>query len=155
LIFNEEYAIESLWHEIMHNRARFPAPTNEFQRNVHELLNQFLARHTYKSFLQSLGGVSKHFDEILKNGYGYQEWIRNLRYALERLELKENIYELFEIHTSLLPGEKVEKILEFFATSRFVSDVDEAKRILQRIVRRTEEEFREYLDLFIELKTSR
>jgi len=64
-------------------------------------------------------------------------------------------YELFEIHTTLSPGEKVKKILEFFATSRFVSDVDEAERILLRIVDRTEEEFREYLDLFIELKTNR
>jgi len=85
LSFEEEYAIESLWHEVCHNRATqyrvrpdARGPAGDI-RVCMEALNQLVARHTYPSFMVKLGGTATRFEEILANGYGYSTWVRNLR----------------------------------------------------------------------------
>ena len=88
---NEEYSIEILWHEILHNKSLNTAvlPPIEavdvgFTRCVAETVNQLVARHSYGDFLEQLGGKMQHSDWILKNGYGYNATVKNLRLLLER-----------------------------------------------------------------------
>jgi len=91
LTFNEEYAVESLWHEICHNRATKIAPVSRSssQQINMETLNQFVARHTYPKFMETLGGEVRYADEILEKGYGYGTWVKNFRALLRKLNLKE------------------------------------------------------------------
>jgi hypothetical protein len=94
---NEEYSIEVLWHEILHNKSKntvnLPATTvinMGFQRVVAETVNQLVARHTYPDFLSKLGGKAIHKDWILANGYGYSATVNNLRRLLSALNINES-----------------------------------------------------------------
>lgn len=93
---NEEYSIEILWHEILHNKSLNTAvlPPIEavdvgFTRCVAETINQLVARHSYGDFLEQLGGKMQHSDWVLKNGYGYNATVRNLRYLLKHAGIDE------------------------------------------------------------------
>jgi hypothetical protein len=93
---NEEYSIEVLWHEILHNKSKNTAilpPIDAidvgFQRMVAETVNQLVARHTYPDFLSKLGGTAAHKDWILSNGYGYSATVNNLRSLLSTLNINE------------------------------------------------------------------
>jgi hypothetical protein len=96
---NEEYSIEVLWHEILHNKSEntvdLPATTvinMGFQRVVAETVNQLVARHTYPDFLSKLGGTAVHKDWILANGYGYSATVNNLRSLLSKLNINEQTF---------------------------------------------------------------
>jgi SPP1 gp7 family putative phage head morphogenesis protein len=91
LDFNQEYSIEALWHEVLHNRARgrVPLPARSFDRVVMETLNQFTARHTYPEFLSALGGLESMGPRVLVEGYGYGDWIRNFRIILKASGIQE------------------------------------------------------------------
>jgi len=100
LDFHEEYAVESLWHEITHNRQ---TPTNAggqatVSRRMMETVTQWVARRTYPRFMEKLGGKAVHQEKILKDGYGYHLWIRNFDRLRESLGVKddENALNYFE-----------------------------------------------------------
>ena len=91
LTFNEEYAFESLWHELTHNRQK-PGDLggkNSPELRMMEIFTQWTARRTYPRLLESLGGKAVHQKEILKKGYGYGLWIRNFDRLLDVLEIRE------------------------------------------------------------------
>lgn len=91
LTFNEEYAFESLWHELTHNRQK-PGNLGEKdspQRRVMEIFTQWTARRTYPRLLESLGGKAAHQTAILKKGYGYGRRIQNFDRLLDVLRIKE------------------------------------------------------------------
>lgn len=87
----EEYSIEALWHEVLHQRAkgRVQLPAQSHKRVMMETMNQFVARHTYPSFLRSLGGYESHGAEILNNGFGYATYINNFRAILKSAGIDE------------------------------------------------------------------
>lgn len=91
LDWGEEYALESLWHEITHNRqkagnlGRGDTP----ERRAMEIFTQWTARRTYPQFLESLGGKAEHQADILKNGFGYGTRIKNFDRLLEVLKVRE------------------------------------------------------------------
>jgi hypothetical protein len=96
---HEEYSIEVLWHEILHNKTKntvilppIAAVNVGFQRVVAETVNQLVARHTYPDFLSELGGKSVHQDWVLKNGYGYSDTVNNLRKLLSTLNIDEDVF---------------------------------------------------------------
>lgn len=90
MTFKQEYAFESLWHEILHAKTKTPpiklSPVGV--KNM-ETINQFCARHTYPDFIKKIGGKATHQDEILDNGYGYREWINEFRSKLKAYEIDE------------------------------------------------------------------
>lgn len=91
LTFNEEYACESLWHELTHNRQK-PGRISRKEVSllrVMEIITQWTARRTYPRLLESLGGKAAHQKEILKKGYGYGLWIRNFDRLLDVLKIRE------------------------------------------------------------------
>jgi hypothetical protein len=83
LTFNQEYAFESLWHEILHAKTQTKYyRLSALQREHMETVNQFVARHTYPDFIKAFGGQAEHQAEILDKGYGYGTWISNFRKKL-------------------------------------------------------------------------
>lgn len=94
----EEYSIEILWHEILHNKSKNTAVLPEinsplgFTRTVAETINQLVARHTYPKFLKKLGGAAKNFDWIMQNGYGYNYTVQNLRVLLQKANINETTF---------------------------------------------------------------
>jgi len=93
LTFNNEYAVESLYHEILHNKAikyeALPPIDFGYQRASMEVVNQFVARNDYPQFIERLGGKSYHQAKVLSEGLGYQHWIDNFRYLTGKLKLDE------------------------------------------------------------------
>ena len=85
LSFKQEYAVESMWHEILHAKTKSPpyGRMSPAETRSMETLNQFTARHTYDQFLERLGGKAAHKEAILEKGYGYGSWITEFRDKLK------------------------------------------------------------------------
>lgn len=92
LTFNEEYAIESLWHETVHNRQipTYAGGERTVTRRMMETVTQWVARRTYPRFVESLGGTAAHQKAIIKGGYGYGSWIRNFDKLREALGIADD-----------------------------------------------------------------
>lgn len=92
LTWNEEYACESLWHEITHNRQkRVPLGRNSAASRYMETVTQWTARRSYHEMLESLGGKAAHQADIKKNGLGYGSWLKNFDRLLEVLGVDEAV----------------------------------------------------------------
>ncbi len=77
LTFNEEYAVEVLWHEVQHLRI-----VVSDDHPASEALIQLAARHSYPQLLKALGLSVSNQESIIQNGYGYAENVENLRWML-------------------------------------------------------------------------
>lgn len=91
--FQEEYALEALWHEMRHAGAK--GWGNVRLRDARkvgsmEIINQFVARHTYDEFIKDLGGKSIHKASVISKGYGYSNAIDNFRNTLKRFKINED-----------------------------------------------------------------
>ena len=116
LTWEEEYACESLWHEITHNRQKSaPLGRNTAASRYMETVTQWTARRTYHEMLESLGGKATHQTDIKKNGLGYGYWIRNFDRLLDALGVDDSVMLPFmqEIITTL-PMDKYGKALVDF-----------------------------------------
>ena len=85
---NQEYALESLWHEIWHNRQRGAAEAMRLElghplRRFAETLNQAGSRLTYPRFIEHLGGTASHQAWVIAAGYGYQKTVSRLWQVVE------------------------------------------------------------------------
>lgn len=90
LTFNQEYAIEGLWHEILHAKTKTKRYyLTDQERKAMETINQFVARHTYDKFLKRLGGKASHKEDILDKGHGYKKWITEFRNDLKSKNITE------------------------------------------------------------------
>lgn len=89
LTFNEEAAIEGVWHEIIHNTQKDGILTtgDVRGRRAMEIITEWTARKTYKVYLESLGGKAAHYRQIQASGYGYQDWIINFEKMLTKLSI--------------------------------------------------------------------
>lgn len=88
LTFNEEYAVESLWHEIKHMTYRHETvPTKPVTRTVMDASVQFVARHSYPELLHELGLHGTNQAEISVAGYAYDVEVANYRQLLKQLKI--------------------------------------------------------------------
>ena len=88
MTFDEEYSLESFYHEIMHCKAKKYEVLKahykgDFKRTAMETINQFVSRHEYHKFIQRLGGEAIHQDKVLDNGSGYKLWVERFREFLK------------------------------------------------------------------------
>lgn len=116
LTFNQEYSIESLWHEILHATTKtVPQQLTSDQLRSMETVNQFTARHTYDTLLERLGGSASNKADILDRGYGYSSWIKDFREKLKRYDIPEQVA-LDELRPVLMSDyKKVDlEVLKFF-----------------------------------------
>lgn len=152
LTFNEEYSIEVLWHEILHNKSKNTAvlpPIDShlgFPRCVAENINQYIARSSYGDFLRQLGRDPIHTEAIMTNGYSYNYTLQNLRKILDKAKIKETDF-LKEAEDVLMNDytdidEKIGKILKQMVGENNKSNVVD---VLNGI------EFRDFEDSFLKI----
>ncbi len=84
LSFDEEYAIESFYHEILHSKAKQHVVLKQhgqgdYKRTAMETINQFVSRHDYADFIRNMGGRVYNQADVLDNGGGYRNWVKILR----------------------------------------------------------------------------
>ncbi|MEG2163372.1 MAG: hypothetical protein RRY55_02685 [Bacteroidales bacterium] len=94
LTFDEEYSIESFYHEILHCKAKQwerlkPHNKGDYKRTAMEVVNQFVSRHEYKGFIERLGGKALNQQQVLDNGMGYSNWVGGFRDFIKAAGLKE------------------------------------------------------------------
>lgn len=91
LSFNEEYSLESLWHEINHNRQIFAGwIVDEWHpaKVLLEVITQWYSRQTYPEMLEKLGNFKPlHYDAIKSGGHGYSLEVGNFNRLLASLRL--------------------------------------------------------------------
>ena len=94
LSFNEEYALESLWHEITHNRQstkKYYHDELHPKRVLLETVTQWTARRTYQDMLEALGGFKPaNQKRIIESGYGYWSWVKNLDELLAKTGIEDS-----------------------------------------------------------------
>jgi hypothetical protein len=86
LSFREEYAIEILWHEMMHERTKVVAARRIVgEEPLEEGVIQLAARSTYDRLLMAMGGAAPfHQTAILENGLAYTSVTGNLVELIRR-----------------------------------------------------------------------
>lgn len=113
LTWEEEYACESLWHEITHNRQkRSHLPGKSTKLNIMEIVTQWTARRTYHLMLEELGGSAGHQKDIIRNGLGYGTSVKRFDKLLSALSVKDG---------DLLP--MLQNIIREKPTSEYVAEV--------------------------------
>lgn len=94
LAFLEEYSLESLWHEIQHNRQNIGVSIRigkkSQRRMLMEVVNQWTARRTYPTMLKELGLEPAHLEMVKTQGLGYRGWIRNFDTLLSKLGIRDD-----------------------------------------------------------------
>lgn len=80
LSFREEYAVETIWHEMMHERTKVITVRRIVgEEPLEEGMIQLAARSTYDRLLMALDGAAPfHQTAILENGLAYPSVTRNL-----------------------------------------------------------------------------
>lgn len=88
----EEYSMEGLWHEIVHNRQKLAVlgGPHSVNRQILEIVTQWTARRTYPDFLKALGGKAEHLESIKREGLGYGHFITNFDRLLGALKVDES-----------------------------------------------------------------
>lgn len=113
LTFNEEYAIESLWHEIRHAQAVGWKDVRIKRKNPHlidamECINQFCARRSYGKLLRAIGGTVTHRKEIIQGGYGYSRMVGRFESLLKAINVSSSeAYVYFKPLIVSVPYEEV------------------------------------------------
>jgi hypothetical protein len=90
--FEEEYAIECLWHEILHNQAQgfdlLCLQTSTETEILIEALHQAYTRLTYPTFLDKLlGAKPQHQPQIIQEGYAYPLRTANVFALFDKLQM--------------------------------------------------------------------
>jgi hypothetical protein len=87
LSFNEEYALETLWHELNHMTYQHRVPSSVKANTVLESAVQFHARYSYQQLLTELNLPATHQQKIIANGYAYDVEVANFRTLIAALNL--------------------------------------------------------------------
>ncbi len=121
MTFNQEYALEAIWHEIRHASARGWNNVNNKNRlkiNAMEVINQFCARMSYRDFVHAIGGKTQHHKAVLLNGYGYRQSLSNFYVLLDKIKVsKIKAYNYFNDIIIKHPYEDIENLLISFIES--------------------------------------
>ena len=126
MTFGQEYAVESLWHEIRHAGANGWADyrqATKTRRNAMECINQFCARRSYVDFVKSLGGVAHYRHEIIMDGYGYTRTLHNFQTIIDELRLDpRSVYAYFKDRIQTTPYESIfDEVAQYVARNGGVS----------------------------------
>ncbi|WP_051294828.1 phage head morphogenesis protein [Maridesulfovibrio bastinii] len=107
LHFHEEYALESLWHEMMHNNQvleRVRPSRDHHSYRMMEIVNQWVSRRTYPRMLEKMGATPVHLEKVKAEGWGYGNWLKEFGQLLDDLGVKDNaelLEEMEKIHSTI------------------------------------------------------
>ena len=134
LTFNQEYALESVWHEFRHAAAvgwKDVRLKNKRLASSMEVINQFCARLSYPSFVRSLGGKATHAKKIMEKGYGYGQNVSNFCTLLKRMKVSQkSAYRHFQDVIIKSPYEDIHGELIRFVELRGKYDRKKAEAIV-------------------------
>jgi len=137
LTFQQEYSVESLWHEVLHNRQKFvrigAGRITDAERPMMETVNQWYARRSYQELLAQMGATPVNQAKILTDGYGYGSYLKRFGQVLEAFEVEDTaIFKSIEaIHSTINPKEYAEHVAEaILTTSKTVVYSEQQKRAL-------------------------
>lgn len=150
LTFNQEYALESLWHEIRHAAAvgwkDLRNKTDLGSRSM-ETINQFCARHSYSDFVKSLGGKSTKAKEIIERGYGYRGWVANFNKLLGHINVTQaEAYAYFKDIILKTPYEDIYDEIVRFVQKKGKYSSNVASGIVEKMVRKDTKTFGKVLN---------
>ena len=155
MTFNQEYALESLWHEIRHAGAvgwGDISNITKLRKDIMETINQFCARHSYGYFVKSLGGKANHIYDIIKGGYGYSDKIANFQHLLKYMNItQEEAYSYFKDIIQQQPYEKIYGILVKFVRQSIECNLTEAGKITKMMTKLEPKYFIEFLNNFMDV----
>lgn len=150
LTFNQEYALESLWHEIRHAAAvgwKDLRNKTELKSRSMETINQFCARHSYSNFVKSLGGKATNAKAIIERGYGYRSWVTNFQKLLGHMGVTQseaNAY--FKDIILKTPYEDIYDEIVRFVQKKGKYSSNVASGIVEKMVRKDTETFGKVLN---------
>ena len=101
LTFKEEYSLEALWHEIMHNRQIHSSLNKgSSSYNFMETVNQWVARRSYDKLLNELNIQGRWKEKIKTEGVGYKTYIEEFDRILTTLKIDETEFMdfMWELH---------------------------------------------------------
>lgn len=88
MTFNNEYAIETLWHELMHGMTGIKATKHPYNAEpLAEGVVQLAARHSYHMLAAELGLEAIHQDKVITHGLAYPMITANLLALMKISEL--------------------------------------------------------------------
>lgn len=148
MTFKQEYALESLWHEIRHAAAvgwkNLRNKTDLRSRSM-ETINQFCARHSYRDFVKSLGGKAVNTKEIIERGYGYGCFVSNFQNLLKRINVTQaEAHAHFKDIILKTPYEEIHEEIVKFVQAKSKYDLKTAKELVKNL-RMSSSEFAETL----------
>ena len=137
MTFGQEYAVESLWHEIRHAGANGWVDirqSTDIRTNAMECINQFCARRSYVDFAKSLGGVAHYRHEIIMDGYGYRRILHNFQTIIDELQLDpRSVYTYFKDRIQTTPYESIfDEVAQYVARNGGVS-LTKAEQLISTI----------------------
>ena len=149
LTFKQEYAIESLWHEIRHAGAVGYVDINKRssrRTKAMECINQFCARRSYVGFLKSIGGKSNNRDSIILDGYGYRSTLKNFQNIIDHFKLDtKSVYVYFKDRIQTTPYENIfDEVAQYIARKGHI-DIAIAEQIVTYMGMMSENDFAKYL----------
>lgn len=140
LTFNQEYALESLWHEIRHAAAvgwKNVRNKTDMKSSSMETINQFCARHSYSGFVKSLGGKAVNTKEIIERGYGYGSWVKNFQKLLVHMGVTQaEAHSHFRDIILKTPYEDIHEEIVKFVQAKGRYDFNLASDIVEKMVRK-------------------
>jgi hypothetical protein len=148
MTFKQEYALESLWHEIRHAQAvgwkNLRNKTDLRSRSM-ETINQFCARHSYRDFVKSLGGKAVNTKEIIERGYGYGRFVSNFQNLLKHINVTQaEAHAHFKDIILKTPYEEIHEEIVKFVQAKSKYDLKTAKELVKNL-RMSSSEFAETL----------
>lgn len=100
LTFNNEYAVETLWHEMLHGITGITAVRFELGTEpLEEGIIQAVSRLSYPALLTGLGGEANHQSAIITHGYAYPGTAGNILTLIAAAGLEhQTVIDLFMQH---------------------------------------------------------
>lgn len=145
LTFNQEYALESLWHEIRHAQAigwGNQGNRTDLRTQSMETINQFCARHSYGHFVRSLGGKAIHTKEVIERGYGYSQIVPNFQGLLKHMNVTQaEAYTYFKNIILKTPYEDIYGEIVKYVQKIGRYDLKTASDIVEKMVTKSTEIF--------------
>ena len=138
LTMKQEYALESVWHELKHARAvgwrDYKKAEDEPQlKMAMETINQFCARRSYGKLLSQLGVKASHLDEIKQSGFGYSVEVGNFTRLLSHFGIsEEDAFSYFKDKIITSDYEDIFGGVEKFLRGRGVKDAKKLISLLNK-----------------------
>lgn len=148
LTFDQEYAIESSWHELRHaGTIGASGQMSKGQTNAMETINQFCARQSYDKLLSAIGGKATHKTDIITRGFGYRNSVNNFKSLLAKLNItQEMAFSHFEKIIQEKPDESI-----FDEICSFVVDNSSITKLEAKIIIRSLSEKKVFFDALVDM----